>query len=274
MTKWVQAIRQTTTYLGVVMIAVIWSGVVLLASQEHERAHEDAVRQGSNLTRVLEEYVQRIVQQSDNVLLALRRDYQRDPEHFDMGNWMTRTQFHNNLTAHIGITDANGFVILSSRGTLSAPVYVGDRTPFMFQRDHAGDQLFISDPVVGGVSKELSVQFTRRFDKPDGTFDGTVAISLNVAEIERFFSSLDLGAAGMVSLVHADGVVLARGGRDAGGRRFAGMKVNDTPLLHVLQRNPAGSYWNLPATTRQFDRVSRLISASVFRARGALSFAM
>jgi hypothetical protein len=228
MTKWVQAIRQTTTYLGVVMIAVIWGGVVLLASQEHERAYEDAARQGSNLTRVLEEYAQRIVQQFDNVLLTLRRDYLRDPQHFDMANWVTRTQFHNNLTAHIGITDANGFVILSSRRALSAPVYIGDRAPFTFQRDHAGDQLFISDPLIGGVSKELSIQLTRRFDKPDGSFDGTVAISLNVAEIERFFSSLDLGNAGMVSLVHADGMVLARGGPDSGSRRFAGVAVTDT----------------------------------------------
>ena len=75
MTKWVQSIRQTTTYLGLAVIAVIWSGVFLLGEQEHRRAYDEAVRQGGNLTLVLEEYVQRIVLQCDNVLLALRRDY-------------------------------------------------------------------------------------------------------------------------------------------------------------------------------------------------------
>ena len=33
MTKWAQAFRQTTTYLGVVVIAIIWSGIYLLSSK-------------------------------------------------------------------------------------------------------------------------------------------------------------------------------------------------------------------------------------------------
>jgi hypothetical protein len=135
MTKWVQAIRQTTTYLGVVMIAVIWSGVVLLASQEHERAHEDAVRQGSNLTRVLEEYVQRIVQQSDNVLLALRRDYQRDPEHFDMGNWMARWRFRLTLPR------SNGF--------LARSISVPPEWFLWFMRMAWSSRVVVETPVVG-----------------------------------------------------------------------------------------------------------------------------
>jgi len=53
MTKWFQTLAQTTTYLGVVVIAIIWGGIYLLASQEHERAYQDAVRQGGNLARVL-----------------------------------------------------------------------------------------------------------------------------------------------------------------------------------------------------------------------------
>ncbi|MGB6622844.1 MAG: hypothetical protein WBE57_21080 [Xanthobacteraceae bacterium] len=53
MAKWFQAIRQSTTYLGVAVIVIIWGGIYLLASQEHESAYQDAVRQGGNLARVL-----------------------------------------------------------------------------------------------------------------------------------------------------------------------------------------------------------------------------
>ena len=49
MTKWLQAIRQSTTYLGVAVIVIIWGGICLLAIQEHESAYRDAVRQGGNL---------------------------------------------------------------------------------------------------------------------------------------------------------------------------------------------------------------------------------
>jgi diguanylate cyclase (GGDEF)-like protein/PAS domain S-box-containing protein len=262
MAKWVQSIRQTTTYLGLAVIAVIWSGVFLLGEQEHGRAYDDAVRQGSNLTLVLEEYVQRIVLQCDNVLLALRRDYQRDPEHFDLVSWAENTQFHNNLTANIGITDAKGYVIFSSLKHLSSPVYVGDRPPFIFQRDSSNaDQLFISDPLVGGVSKERSIQFTRPIKDAAGTFVGTAAISINIAELESFFSSLDLGSVGIVSLVHSDGVVLARGGSTPESKEFTGAKISNAPFFGELQKSSSGSYWS--ALDARFEGIKRLISYRV-----------
>ncbi len=261
MATWLQSIRQTTTYLGIAVIAVIWSGVVLLGNQEHERALEEAQRQGSNLTLVLEEYVQRIVLQCDNTLLALRRDYQRNPPEFDLVGWAKNTQFHNNLTANIGITDVKGYVILTSLRHLSSPVYVGDRQPFTFQRDTASsDQLFISDPVVGNVSRELAIQFTRPINDPNGTFAGTVAISLSVAELERFFGSLDLGDAGIVSLVHSNGVVLARGGMSPESKKFTGTRVGNSPLFAELRRSPSGSYWNTTASSARFEGIKRLIS--------------
>lgn len=51
MTKWVQSIRQATTYLGLVVIAVVWSGVFLLGEQEHRRAYDEAVRQAFAIGR-------------------------------------------------------------------------------------------------------------------------------------------------------------------------------------------------------------------------------
>ena len=62
MAKWFQAIRQPTTYLWIAVIVIVWGGIWLLANPEHERSYADAVRQGGNLTRVLEQYIRRVVQ--------------------------------------------------------------------------------------------------------------------------------------------------------------------------------------------------------------------
>jgi diguanylate cyclase (GGDEF)-like protein/PAS domain S-box-containing protein len=257
MTKWVHSIRQTTTYFGLAVIVAIWSGIYLLNAQEHQRDYEDAVRQGGNLTLVLEGYVQRIVLQSDNVLLALRRDYQKDSKHFDLVRWAKNTQFHIGLTANIGITDAKGYVILASRKYLATPAYVGDREPFKFQRDWAAsDQLFISDPVIGQVSKKPSIQLTRPVNNPSGGFAGTVAISLDVDELEKFFRSLNLGPGGTVSLVHTDSVILARGGPGS----YAGTKLASPELIEAVKRSPTGSYWNTATSRAQFEGVKRLVS--------------
>ncbi len=263
MGKWLQALRQTTTYLGVVVIAIIWGGICLLASQEHKRAYEDAVRQGGNLTRVLEEYIRRVVQESDRALLALRRAYQNDPQHFDIAGWVARTQSHNDLAIQFGIADADGFVRLSSLGSPGPSVYVGDRAHFTFQRDATTDQLYISEPVRGHLSGKLSIEFTRRLSKPDGSFDGAVASAIDVAQLEDFFSSLDIGHTGIVSLVGFDRIIRARAGPDPATRQFAGMSTGNSPLFDELQQKSAGSYWNTGPTSSHFDGVSRLISYRV-----------
>ena len=153
MPKWLQAMRQTTTYLGVVVMAILWGGIYLLASEQHERAYQDAVRQGSNLTRVLEEYVNRVVQQSDEALLALRRAYQKDPEHFDIAMWVAQTRYANNLAVEYGIANGKGYVVKTSHGAETPPVYVGNRENFTAQRDARIDELYISAPVFGQLSK-------------------------------------------------------------------------------------------------------------------------
>jgi diguanylate cyclase (GGDEF)-like protein/PAS domain S-box-containing protein len=260
MAKWALALRQTTTYLGLVVIAIIWVGIYLLSSEQRQLAYQDALRQGSNLARVLEEYIRRVVQESDNALLALRQDYQRDPQSFDLPAWVAHTQSHNNLTAHFGITDAKGFVILSSHGPLRTPLDVADRRPFTFQRDSTGDHLFISAPLIGQVSRRLTIEFTRRLNKADGTFSGTVASALDVSELERFFSSLDLGRGGIVSLISNDAVVLARGGTDPKTRGFAGMTVRQTRLFQMLKNGASGTYWNAPSDSAHFEGVERLMS--------------
>jgi diguanylate cyclase (GGDEF)-like protein/PAS domain S-box-containing protein len=263
MTKWFQAIRQTTTYLGIVVIAIIWSGIYLLAGQQHEGAYQDAVRQGSNLARVLEEYIRRVVQESDRALLGLRRSYQKDPQHFDIAAWIARGPQGNDLALHFSIANADGYLTQISVGPPSSPIYLGDRPHFKIQRDATDDQLYISAPVVGYITGKQSMEFTRRLSKPDGSFDGIVASAIDLAQLEDFFSSLDIGHTGIVSLVGFDGVIRARAGPDPAARRFSGLMTSDSPLFTYLAQSQAGSYWNTGPSRSHFDGVSRLMSYRV-----------
>jgi diguanylate cyclase (GGDEF)-like protein/PAS domain S-box-containing protein len=259
MPGWLQAMRQTTTYLGVAVIAIIWGGIYLLATQQHRSAYQDAARQGRNLTRVLDEYITRIVQDSDNGLLSLRDDYEKNPKHFNLAGWVARTQSPNSLMVHFGIADTRGFVIQSSGVPLATPAYVGNRRPFTFQRDDKADRLYISDPLIGRVSKKLTIEFTRRLSRADGSFDGTVGSALSIGLVERFFSSLDLGKAGTVAMVKSNGIILARGGASPSSRNYSGMSVLHSQLFRALKGNSSGSYWGSPSGSARFEGVSRLM---------------
>jgi diguanylate cyclase (GGDEF)-like protein/PAS domain S-box-containing protein len=260
MPNWARAFRQTTTYLGFAVIIIIWGGIYLLSAEQHARAYQDALRQGSNLTRVLEEYIKRVVQESDSALLELRRAYKQDPQHFDIAAWANRIQATTNLTAQFGIADRNGFVKLSSLGPVPSGVYVGDQSSFKIHRDDRADRLFISDPLVGHVTKKLTIDFTRRMSAPDGSFAGTVVCSLDILELENFFNSLDLGTSGIVSLVGTDGIIFARGGANPSARRFAGLRVDRVPDWESRARDASGSFWNTQASSARFGGISRLIS--------------
>lgn len=263
MTKLLQALRHTTTHLGVAVLAIIWGGIYLLASQAHERAYQDAVRQGSNLTRVLEEYIRRIVQETDGALLALRRAYLKDPQHFDAVSWTARTQSHNDLVVDFGIAGPDGLVKQSNHGPLFSPVSVGNRAHFEFQIEDRADHLYISAPMIGRISGKLAIEFTRRLSKPDGSFNGVVASSLDVGQLEKFFSSLDIGHGGVVSLVGFDEIVRARGGPDPNLQKLAGISVVHSPLFAILTHDAVGSFWNTAASSANFDGSSRLISYRV-----------
>ncbi len=260
MSDWIPAIRQTTTYLGAAVIVIIWGGIYFLSNQEHERANSDAIRQGSNLSRVLEEYTSRVVRNTDRELLALRQAYQKDPSNFDISSWLAGTHSGDDLTLLFGVAGEDGFVKLSSIGTPPSTLYVGDREYFKFQRDASADQLGISAPVVGRSTKRKQIEFTRRLSKPDGSFDGVILTSLDLVQLETFFSSLEIGHDGIVSLVGYDGVIRAQGGPDMGARRLVGVSITASPLFRALRDNPTGSYWNYSAGNAPLQGVRRLIS--------------
>ncbi len=260
MAKLLRAFRQTTTYLGVAVIAIVWGGIYLLTCQAHERAYQDAVRQGGNLTRVLEEYIRRVVQSSDSALLALRATYQDDPQHFDIARWLAHTQSNSDLLVEYGISNADGFVMQSSRGPVTKPVSLADRAHFKFQAQAATDQLYIGAPVVGHISHRLAIVLTRRLTKPDGSFGGMVGTSLDVVELQKFFGSLDIGHGAVVSLVGLDGIVRARGGPDADLQNFTGVSIINSPMFAALRQAQDGHYWNTINSSAKFDNIIRLIS--------------
>jgi diguanylate cyclase (GGDEF)-like protein len=259
MAKWLRAFRQTTTYLGVAVIAIVWGGIYLLTCQAHERAYQDAVRQGTNLTRVLEEYIRRVFRESDSSLLSLRQAYQRDPETFDIAAWAKTTQPHNDMTVQFGISNASGFVKQTTQGPVTTPIYVGDRPHFQFQVEHPEDKLYISAPIIGRISQKQTIQFSRRLSKPDGSFDGVVVTSVDVRQLENFFNSLDIGRGGVVSLVGFDGILRARGGNQ-GSENFAGVSIINSPVFAALRQAPDGHYWKPKDSSARFDNIIRLLS--------------
>lgn len=116
---------------------------------------------------------------------------------------------------HLGaivVLDPQGTVRLaSSAGVLPMPD-LSDRDYFTVHRDHPDAGLFISLPYLSRVrGGGASIAVSRRLDDQEGRFAGVVAGALRLDHFHDLFRTLDLGPGGSVSLLRADGRLLAQG---------------------------------------------------------------
>ena len=262
MSRWIRAFAQTTTYLGVVMIVAIWGGIYFLTHAAYDRAYEDGVRQGSNLTRVFDEYISRTLSGIDDELLVLRKLYAQDPTHFAFGKWIDRSTARNNSTVHFSITGPDGIIRLSTLGPVRSTIDIKDREPFRVHVDSTADDLYISKPSIGQLSGKFSIQLTRRLPTDDGSFGGIIGASLDIVELENFYNSIDIGREGIIALVGFDGVIRARSGHDVAAKAYVGQSVSGRTLFGLFRENPVGTFWN-NRNAQSFEQIRRLISYRV-----------
>jgi hypothetical protein len=175
----------------------------------------------------------------DKALLFLRARYQSGAGALDWSALVHETFAATEVTLQIAVIDRLAALIASNIDRQPVkPINLGDREHFKVHAAGGEDRLFISKPVVGRASGKWSVQMTRRFNAPDGTFGGVIVASLDPLHLSRFYDSIKLGPGGVIALVGLDGVVRATGG--AGGLEL-GRDISSAKLMTRIRQMPEGS---------------------------------
>lgn len=247
----VRAIGQTSVILGVAMIAMLWGGIYLKYRDQAARDHRDAVRNTVNLATLFEEHVQRSVGEAAKSLYYMRRAVERRTSDDDFHRIVTNSEINSEIIVQFAIMDETGMMRASSAGPQPAkPIDLSDREHFLVHKHATRDELFISAPVVGRASGKWSIQLTRRYYKPDGTFGGVVVASLNPEHFTRFYESLYQGNSASISLIGLDGRVRASGGAGGKGRFNLAQNISGTVLLERMRMEVSGTF---TATATPFD---------------------
>jgi diguanylate cyclase (GGDEF)-like protein len=191
-------------------VAGIWIAFTLQYRYDREQAGKQATVSAANLARAFEEHVLRTTQNIDGLLLQLRADYQRDPR-----NFTERIRFHTQLAyrdliIQVSVIDARGILVYNDQSMMVQAMDLSDREHFRVHRNSRDDLLFISKPVLGRVSKKWSLQFTRSLANRDGSFGGVIVISVAPNYFSEFFSTIDIGRQGVVTLIGTDRIIRAR----------------------------------------------------------------
>ncbi|MBI1203830.1 MAG: response regulator [Rhodopseudomonas sp.] len=237
---------------GGLAILFVWTGEIYYSHSELLQTQTAALQNANNLARAFEEHLVRSIRAVDQTLLYARDLYARDPEHFDLSLWSKNSQFLSGITFQIALIDKNGRMIGSNIPGAKPGLDLSDREHFKVHARRPSDELFISKPVLGRVSKKWSIQLTRRIPMPDGSFGGVVVVSVNPEYLSAFYKSIDVGKMGAISLIGTDGIVRARG---AEGPSTVGRSVAGGPLLKAVAKSRNGTF----EAVSRLDGVDRLV---------------
>ena len=108
----------------------------------------------------------------------------------------------------IAVIDAKGYLSYSNLG-FKESLFLGDREHFKAHLDTTQDRLFISKPLLGRISKQWSIQFSRPIRR-QGQLIGVVVLSLSPEYLHKSLASLTLSADDAISIVRRSGEYLAR----------------------------------------------------------------
>jgi len=224
--------------LAFTLVASLWAAVLFKVAAE-ERAELAAIeRRTTNLARVFEEHTVRTLASVDQALLFVKFQYEKVGAALDIASAVEQGMIVSTLFNQVGVIDAQGIYSLSNLPGFKR-VDLSDREHFRVHVDADSRNFFVSKPVLGRASGKWSVQLTRRINRADGSFGGVAVISLDPFYFTTFYSDLDLGRHGVVTLVGLDGIVRAR---RAGDVTDVGQDIRRGALFAELAKAPQGHY--------------------------------
>ena len=146
----------------------------------------------------------------------------------------------NGLLMQVAVADADGLILDSSLGQPKAAISIADRPHFLAVKNNPRDALFISQPVLGRVSKKLSLQLVRPILTHEGRFNGAIVASIDPELLKAYFTDREaLENQGALTIVGTDGIVRFR----LDGEGFsAGQDFRASPHWQEVSTQRAGLF--------------------------------
>ena len=226
--RWIAAVAHSSTVLGIAMIGLVWVSLAFHLTIEQQNAENAAVENSRNLGRAFGAHLSQSLSDINRTLDMMRTYYLRDPEHFNFDAWSDSAQLFDKDMVQLSVAGPDGRIRASSIPGWT-PLDLNDREHFRVHVDSHDDHLFISKPVMGRISRRMSIQLSRRIERADGSFAGVIIASLDPSYFERLYDSVEVGADGYIRVIGTDGVIRAAGGsfHEEPGRLLVGSQLFD-----------------------------------------------
>ena len=128
------------------------------------------------------------------------------------------------------VADAEGHLLADSEAYNVTTVSVADRDFFTVHKDTVINDYFVGAPAHSRLDGQWTFAISRRINNPDGSFAGVVVADVDLSYFKLFYDTIDVGTAGRIALMRADGTILTEKPYEAG---TTGSHYVDDPDFHT-----------------------------------------
>lgn len=193
------------------LLAAMWSLVALKIQTDHKILIQQAEKEVAGRAKAYAEQVLRNVAQIDQLSMSIKYQHEHRAGTMDLEDQFRSGVYQTGI--YPVVIDARGYAISSTRN-LARGTYMGDLEFFRLNRDQQQSKLHILPPALGrgGFSDKKIIRFSRRFDKPDGSFDGAVLIAIEADYLSSYPDEASMRRGDFILVRFADGRLLASRG--------------------------------------------------------------
>lgn len=241
--------------INLVVIGLV--GVVLV--QNRTRNESQATLLSENYARILEQNLSGFIDKIDITLLTVRDEVVRQTAQGGINDkalatFLDRQDTHIPAAHSLRVTDAEGIVRYAGKNVEIRDTNGANRQAFIRLRDHPEAGMVISRPSLGPRSEKWQVTLSRRIEKPDGTFAGTVYVPLKVTYFIDLLAQVDLGEHGNSGLWDQTQLIARYSNVDRQGASV-GATTPSAELRKLLESAPKSAIYHAHSG---IDGVSRI----------------
>lgn len=209
-------LRSARTWIALGVMAplgmLVVSGLMLIDLRQD--AWDKAEQTSKNLLQVIERDIGRNVEIIDLTLQAVQDNLQV-PGFAQLEPAMRQLVLFDRATSArdlgvLFVLNENGDAILDAAAFPPRKGNYADRDYFQAHKANRHLGLYVGRPIVSRLTGERMVNFSRRINKPDGSFGGLVLGSLKLSYFGRLFDQIGLGNEGAINLYLRDGTRITR----------------------------------------------------------------
>ena len=194
----------------VLFLALLWTVVAIRLSDDKAEALASAQTSAQVLATSLAQHTTSVVHDVDLLGRLIKYEYERDPANFHLATLLGSGLVTPENAVQVTLVGHDGRIVDSST-PYTGEVDLTDRAHFAIHQTNPDAGLFISPPVFGRISRQWTIQMTRRLNGPQGLFNGVVVVSESPRIFtDGFFNTAALGPRGMVAVISRHGTILSR----------------------------------------------------------------